>query len=112
MPVALIAVARLGLDVMPLSPRVLDDYVRAVPPDALLIHDGEAPAWHARAKSAGAVRASPIDCAVSRPGTPRSSQYSGVKRTSAGWKCASSSGRVMTVEKGSCPWASSHRSWS
>ncbi|GEK78778.1 hypothetical protein ABA31_01290 [Agrococcus baldri] len=46
MQVALIAVARLGLDVMPLSPRLLDDYARAVPRDALLIHDGEAPAWH------------------------------------------------------------------
>lgn len=46
MQVALIAVARLGLDVMPLSPRVLEDFTPAVPRDALLIHDGDAPAWH------------------------------------------------------------------
>lgn len=46
MQVALIAVARLGLDVMPLSPRVVDDYSRAVPRDALLVHDGPAPDWH------------------------------------------------------------------
>ncbi|SFS15933.1 AMP-binding enzyme [Agrococcus baldri] len=46
MQVALIAVARLGLDVMPLSPRVVDDYSRAVPRDALLVHDGDAPDWH------------------------------------------------------------------
>lgn len=46
MQVALIAVARLGLDVMPLSPRVLDDYARAVPHEALLIHEGAKPDWH------------------------------------------------------------------
>ncbi|WP_347756949.1 AMP-binding protein [Agrococcus sp. ProA11] len=46
MEVALLAVARLGLDVMPMSPRLLDDFRRAVPRDALLIHDGEAPEWH------------------------------------------------------------------
>lgn len=46
MQVSLIASARLGLDVMPLSPRVLDDDSRAVPRDALLIHDGPAPEWH------------------------------------------------------------------
>lgn len=46
MQVALIAVARLGLDVMPLSPRLLDEYSRGVPRDALLIHDGDAPDWH------------------------------------------------------------------
>lgn len=46
MQVALLAVARLGLDAMPISPRALDDFAKAVPRDALLIHDGEAPAWH------------------------------------------------------------------
>lgn len=47
MPIALLAGARLGLDVMPLSPRALgDDLMRAVPKDALLVHDGERPAWH------------------------------------------------------------------
>jgi acyl-CoA synthetase (AMP-forming)/AMP-acid ligase II len=46
MQVALLAIARLGLDVMPLSPRSLDEYARAVPRDALLIHDGEVPGWH------------------------------------------------------------------
>lgn len=46
MEVALLAVARLGLDVMPMSPRLLDDFRRAVPRDALLIHDGDAPEWH------------------------------------------------------------------
>ncbi|SDR70935.1 Acyl-CoA synthetase (AMP-forming)/AMP-acid ligase II [Agrococcus carbonis] len=46
MQVALLAAARLGLDVMPVSPRSLDDYARAVPRDALLIHDGDAPDWH------------------------------------------------------------------
>ncbi|WP_405218168.1 AMP-binding protein [Agrococcus sp. Ld7] len=46
MEVALLAVARLGLDVMPMSPRLLDDFRRAVPGDALLIHDGDAPEWH------------------------------------------------------------------
>ncbi len=46
MQLALVAVARLGLDVMPISPRVLDDYRRAVPREALLIHDGPAPEWH------------------------------------------------------------------
>lgn len=46
MQVALIAVARLGLDVMPLSPRVLDDYARAVSHEALLIHEGAKPDWH------------------------------------------------------------------
>lgn len=46
MEIALLAVARLGLDVMPMSPRLLDDFRRAVPRDALLIHDGDAPEWH------------------------------------------------------------------
>ena len=46
MEIALLAVSRLGLDVMPVSPRVLDDFRRAVPRDALLIHDGPAPDWH------------------------------------------------------------------
>ncbi|WP_306231249.1 AMP-binding protein [Agrococcus beijingensis] len=46
MPIALLAAARLGLDAMPISPRSLDDHRSAVPSDALLIHDGEAPAWH------------------------------------------------------------------
>jgi len=46
MPLALIAVARLGLDVMPVSRGALEEYRRAVPPEALLIHDGERPAWH------------------------------------------------------------------
>lgn len=46
MEIALLAVARLGLDVMPMSPRLLDDFRRAVPRDALLIHDGVAPEWH------------------------------------------------------------------
>lgn len=46
MQIALIAVARLGLDVMPVSPRVIDEYARAVPREALLIHDGPAPEWH------------------------------------------------------------------
>jgi|GEM_PF-6997567 len=46
MPLSLIAVARLGLDVMPVSRGSLEEFRRAVPQDALLIHDGEAPAWH------------------------------------------------------------------
>ncbi|WP_404311335.1 AMP-binding protein [Agrococcus terreus] len=47
MPISLLAASRLGLDVMPLSPRSLgDDLARAVPREALLVHDGERPAWH------------------------------------------------------------------
>ncbi|WP_413319424.1 AMP-binding protein [Agrococcus sp. 1P02AA] len=46
MEIALLAGSRLGLDVMPISPRALEDFRRAVPRDALLIHDGDAPAWH------------------------------------------------------------------
>lgn len=47
MPIALLAGARLGLDVMPVSPRSLgDDLARVVPRDALLVHDGDRPAWH------------------------------------------------------------------
>lgn len=46
MPLALIAVARLGLDVMPVSRGSLEEFRRAVPQEALLIHDGEPPAWH------------------------------------------------------------------
>ncbi|MCR8670473.1 AMP-binding protein [Agrococcus sp. HG114] len=46
MPIALLAASRLGLDVMPISPRVLDELRGAVPAEALLVHDGEAPAWH------------------------------------------------------------------
>ena len=46
MPIALLAVSRLGLDVMPISPRLLDELRTAVPDEALLVHDGEVPEWH------------------------------------------------------------------
>lgn len=46
MVIALLAGSRLGLDVMPIRPALLDELRDAVPADALLIHDGEAPEWH------------------------------------------------------------------
>ncbi|MEV7528490.1 AMP-binding protein [Agrococcus sediminis] len=46
MPVALLGAARLGLDVMPISPGSLEELRPAIPRDALLVHDGDAPEWH------------------------------------------------------------------